>query len=238
MVRGEAEPSEAEILLYDEIGWWGVTAEEFRRELDGLSAETIHLRINSPGGNVFDGVAMYNALREHPARIVTHIDGLAASMASMVALAGDEVHMTGNAFFMIHDPWTISIGNAAELRKDADVLEKVGGSLEDTYRHKTGATTEQVRAWMEAETWFTADEASEAGFVDVVVTEEETDEALAAAAAAYDLSVFAHTPDVLAAPPSAASGEEPVPDLADLRAGEDRAVASVLRLRLDMAERV
>lgn len=187
--------SEAEILLYDEISWWGITAESFKRELDGLKGDTIHVRINSPGGNVFDGVTIYNALREHPAKIITHIDGLAASMASVVALAGDEVRMASNGFFMVHDPMTIAIGTAAELRKDADTLEKIGGSLQETYRARTGATNAEVRAWMEEETWFSAEEALEAGFIDSIIGEERDSEL--GAAALFDLSVFAHTPKEL-----------------------------------------
>jgi len=184
-----AETDEPEILLYDEIGWWGITAEGFKRELDALAAPTIHVRINSPGGNVFDGIAIYNALREHSAHIVTHVDAMAASMASMVALAGDEVRMAENAFFMIHDPWVFALGNVRELRKTADTLEKLGGSLEATYEKRTGATHEQVRAWMEEETWLTGAEALEAGFIDMVVT-EDADETALEAAASFDLSVL------------------------------------------------
>jgi len=192
--------TEVELLLYDEIGFWGVTATEFKTALDAISAGTIHLRINSPGGDVFDGLAMYNALVDHPARVVTHVDGLAASMASVVALAGDEVQMAENAFFMIHDPWTLSIGNATQLRKDAMLLDKIGGSVEATYMQRTGSDATQMRAWMEAETWFTAAEAEAAGFIDEITTKDAGAENLvAAAAAAFDLSVYAHVPEPLVA---------------------------------------
>ncbi len=192
--------TEAEILLYDEISWWGITAEAFRRELDAITAPTINLRINSPGGDVFESLAIYNAVREHPARVVAHIDGLAASMASVIALAADEVRMAENAFLMVHNPWSLVIGNAVDLRKEADLLDKVAGSLVMAYRNKTGATDEQIAAWMDAETWFTAAEAAEAGFADEVAQDgaPEGD----APAALFDLSVFGNVPDALKAPPA------------------------------------
>ncbi len=185
--------TEAEILLYDEISWWGITAEAFKRELDAITVGTINLRINSPGGDVFDALAIYNAVREHPARVITHIDGVAASMASVVALAGDEVRMAENAFLMIHDPWALVIGNSTDLRQEADLLDKVAGSLHMAYEQKTGKSRSDIDAWMKAETWFTGEEARAAGFVDEVITTAK-DEKLAAL---FDLSIFAHVPDVL-----------------------------------------
>lgn len=190
---------EAEIVLYDEIGgWWGVTAEQFRQELAGISAKTIHLRINSPGGSVFEALAMYNALREHEARVISHVDGLAASAATVVVLGADEVHMAANAFFMIHEPWVLSMGNADQLRKDADLLDKITGSIVGMYRQKTQASDDEVREWMEAETWFTAEEAKAAGFVDLIDNGEEEDLA-GQAAALFDLSIYSKVPDALQA---------------------------------------
>lgn len=185
---------EAEIVLYDEIGPYGITAERFRAALQEVTAPTLHLRINSPGGSVFEALAMYNALREHPAAVVAHIDGLAASAATLVALGAAEVRMAANAFFMIHDPWALAVGSAEELRTTADLLEKIADPIVHTYQTKTGATEEAVRAWMAAETWFTAAEAEAAGFADVVDDEHDL---AAAAAALFDLSVYAHTPDAL-----------------------------------------
>jgi ATP-dependent protease ClpP protease subunit len=190
---------EAEIVLYDEIGgWFGVTAEQFRQELDSISAKTIHLRINSPGGSVFEALAMYNALKEHQARVVSHVDGLAASAATVVALGADEVHMAANAFFMIHEPWVLSMGNSEQLRKDADLLDKITGSIVGMYQLKTQASDDEVREWMEAETWFTADEAKAAGFADLIDNGEEEDLA-AEAAALFDLSIYSKVPDALQA---------------------------------------
>lgn len=208
VIRALAD-DEAEILLYDEIGgWWGIQAEDIRRELSGLTAKTVHVRINSPGGSVFDGMAVYNAIREHTARIVTHIDGVAASMASVVALAGDEVRMSESAFFMIHEPWTITIGNAEQLRKDAALLDKIGGTAAKIYQAKTGTTADEVREWMEAETWFTGQEAIDAGFVDALENQAEGAEP----AALFDLSIFAHAPDAL----TRGSGEAREPTTRDL----------------------
>lgn len=192
--------TEAEILLYDEISFWGVSAEMFRRELDAISAPTINLRINSPGGDVFDSLAIYNALKEHPSRVVTHIDGVAASMASVIALAGDEVRMAENAFFMVHQPWSFVIGNATDLRKEADLLDKVAGSLSLAYTQKTGKSADEIAAIMDAETWMNADEALEAGFVDEVVRDaKEEPESIAAV---FDLSIFANVPESLTATPA------------------------------------
>lgn len=192
VIRNTERQSEAEILLYDEIGFFGIDANSFVRELKTIDAETIHLRINSPGGSVFDGVAIHNALKDHPAKIVSHIDSLAASMASVIALAGDEIVMAENAFFMIHDPWTLTVGNAQQLRKDADLLDKIADTtIRTSYMTKTGKSEDEVRAWMADETWFTAEEALAAGFVDSIEKKSEVK-------AKFDLSVFAKAPKALA----------------------------------------
>jgi ATP-dependent protease ClpP protease subunit len=188
----KVQGDEAEVLIYDEIGFWGIRAKDVVEELKAIEASTINLRINSPGGDVTEGIAIYNALRNHGATIVTHIDALAASIASIIALAGDPVHMAENAFLMIHDAFAITIGNAELHRKNAGVLDRMNATLIKTYRAKTGASEERVMQWMAAETWFTADEAKDAGFVDEV---EGTTEA----EANFDLSVFRHPPARLAA---------------------------------------
>lgn len=170
--RIESKSSEeAEIYLYDEISVWGVSAEGFVRDLKALDVSTIRLRINSPGGDAFDGNAMYNALRDHPAKIIVHIDGLAASMASEIAMAGDEVHMAENAFFMIHNPWVVLMGDSRDLRKAADLLDKIGKNMVTAYERKTGKSRAMIQEWLDEETWFDAQEAKTAGFVDVVESE-------------------------------------------------------------------
>ena len=187
-----AKDDAVEMLIYDEISFWGITAKQVADELGQIEADTIHLRINSPGGDVFDGVAIHNALRAHPAQIITHIDGLAASIASVIALAGDEIRMAPNAFFMIHNPWGITIGDANIHRKMADRLDKVAeGAIASTYVAKTGEALETVETWMDEETWFNAHEAQEAGFVDVV---EEAAPAEARGTLPFDLSIYQHVP--------------------------------------------
>lgn len=193
-VRAQGDDS-AEIYIYDEISWWGVSADELVREIAQLAVSTINVRINSPGGSVWDGMAIYQALRGHGARIVTHIEGIAASMASVIALAGDEVRMAKGAFFMIHNPWVIVLGDAAELRDTADLLDKVTGNIVGIYVEHSGSSEEAIRAAMEAETWYTAEEARDAGFVDVVVDGQE----VVARASADVLAQFRRVPERLAA---------------------------------------
>lgn len=160
----------AEVFIYDIIGadgWGGgLSAKDFAQQLKALGdIEQISIRINSPGGNVFDGVAIYNILDNHPAKVITYIDGMALSAASVIALAGEEVHMAENAFFMIHNPWTMAIGDATELRKDADLLDKIRDSLLNTYVSKSMLDAETIQKMMDAETWFSAQEAFDAGFI-------------------------------------------------------------------------
>lgn len=168
MTAAEGETS-AEISIYDAIGGYDVNAKQFVDELKEINAETINLRINSPGGSVIDGNAMFNALQRHPAKVITHIDGLAASMASVIAMAGDEVHMADNALLMIHNPWTMSIGDADELRADADLLDKMSASILSAYG-RSQYEADEIKNLMDEETWFTAQEAFDAGFVDHIST--------------------------------------------------------------------
>jgi ATP-dependent Clp endopeptidase proteolytic subunit ClpP len=145
----------------------------------------IKLHVNSPGGDVFDGLAIYNTLKKHKAAVEVEIDGLAASIASIVAMSGDTVRMAKNAFFMIHNPWTFAYGEAKDLRHSADTLDQVRGSLLATYADKTGeaSTEQQLSDWMDAETWFTAEDARKHGFIDEVTGE-------LAMAARFDLSRY------------------------------------------------
>jgi len=184
-VQAQAEDA-VEILIYDEIGenWYGdgLTAERFAAELAAISASRIDVRINSVGGSVFEGNAIYNALRRHSARVETHIDGIAASIASIIALAGERVHIAENAFIMIHNPQGMAWGEATDMRKMADTLDTVRSSLVGTYAKKTGQEVSQIEAWMDEETWFGADEAKEYGFADEITDGIEIDARIAAAA--------------------------------------------------------
>jgi ATP-dependent Clp endopeptidase proteolytic subunit ClpP len=170
--RIEAKAEKAEIWIYEYIGedFWtgGVTAKNFQKDLDAIKAKQIDLHINSPGGDVFDGVTIYNLLKQHPANVTTYIDGLAASIASVVALAGDKVYMAENALYMIHNPWGFAMGDANDMRKTADVLDKVRGSMMTTYVSASGKTEEEIIPLLDAETWMDAEEAKEFGFVDEI----------------------------------------------------------------------
>ncbi|NKI17431.1 Clp protease ClpP [Spongiibacter sp. KMU-166] len=155
------------ISIYDEIGFWGINAADFKRTLDHYGdVSTINLSIHSPGGAVFEGLAIYNLLRNHPAKVNVHIDGLAASIASVIAMAGDTITIPENAFMMIHKPWVNSMGDAEKLREDADLLDKVETSLLSAYRSKTGLPDDEITAMIAAETWLTGAEAVEKGFAD------------------------------------------------------------------------
>jgi len=159
--------SEAEISIYGPIGGFDINAKDFAEDLKGIEAETIHLRVDSPGGSVIDGISIFNALQRHPAKVITHIDSLAASMGSVVAMAGNEIRMANNALLMIHEPWTVAMGNADELRKNADTLEKMSGNILQAYS-RSQYTPEEVADLMKSETWMTAQEALDAGFVDYI----------------------------------------------------------------------
>jgi ATP-dependent protease ClpP protease subunit len=180
-----------EVLVYDVIDWLGVSAEDFVAELNAIDTPNINLRINSPGGDVFDGVAIAQALRQHPAKVHTQVDGLAASIASVIALAGDTVTMAKGAFFMIHQPWSIALGNAKDMRDTADLLDKISGSLVATYQDATGLEAETLREWMDAETWMTDQEAVANGFAGQIAGEEAEPQA------GFDLSIFANAPNEL-----------------------------------------
>lgn len=184
--------TEAEVMLYDVIGgFFGIDAGKFARDVKGIKADTIHLRINSPGGEVTAAKAMQTALAQHPARVVAHIDGLAASAATVVMLAADEIVASEGAFVMVHNPWGMTIGDSEDHRKNAELLEKFTEALAADYQKRTGKTDAEIRAWMDAETWFTAAEAKDAGFVDAV---DET----VTAKNEWDLSAYANAPAQLA----------------------------------------
>lgn len=165
----------AEILIYDFIGedffGEGVTAKKIKAELDAIPVgEEITVRINSGGGDVFDGFAIYNLLSGRDVDVV--VDGLAASAASVIAMAGKTITMAENALMMIHDPWTFAIGNSDEMMRTAELLEKIKGSILNNYISKTGLDRDLLSDAMSAETWYSADEAIASGFADSTVEEK------------------------------------------------------------------
>jgi ATP-dependent Clp endopeptidase proteolytic subunit ClpP len=157
-----------EVVIYDEIGNWGVDSKSFIEEIKEISTEEILLRINSPGGSVIDGLAIHDAIKRMPQKVTAKIEGLAASIASIIALAADEVTMSQNSLFMIHNVWGGETGGAKDMRKAADLMDKMSDRLVNIYVSKTGKDESEIRNWMDEETWFTADEALEAGFINSI----------------------------------------------------------------------
>ena len=207
-IRAQVPPAKgdsqtATIRLYDPIDswgeWYGVSAKEFASVLDELpdTVTEIRLLINSPGGECTEGFAILNLLRNHPARTVAVVEGLAASAASYVAAACDELIVSPNAEVMVHNPHGICMGEAADMRQLADLLDHLADNMASIYAAKAGGTAEQWRAVMDAETWFSAQEAVDAGLADSVLDQAPADPK---ATARFDLSVFnfagrAHAPE-------------------------------------------
>ncbi len=183
-MQSQTATAPAEILIYDEIGWYGFTATNFVNDLKKIEGDEIVVRLNSPGGDVYDGVAILNALRGHKARITTVVDGLAASAASFIAMAGDEIVMSRNSELMIHDAWGMSVGNATELHKMADDLDRISNNIASIYAERAGGTPAEWRAVMQSETWYSAQEAVDAGLADRVVVKPDAAEKDDAAKAA------------------------------------------------------
>ena len=170
------EGDEATVYLYDMIvdsdadaEWWGgVSAEAFAKTFAGIKASTIHLRVNSPGGSVFGGRAMETAIRQHSAKVIAHVDGLAASAASFLIMGADEIEMAPGAFLMIHKAWGYVVGNEDDFRAAGDLFAKFDGALSDIYVARTKKPAAEVAALMRAETWMAPQEAVALGFADKV----------------------------------------------------------------------
>lgn len=181
----------AEVFIYDEIGGWGISASQFVRDLKPLAGKALTVRIHSPGGSVLDGHAIYNALARHAGGVTVKIDGLAASMASVIAMAGAPVKMAANGFLMIHNPSSIAIGESGDMRKAADLMDKMKDGLVNIYARKSGRDADEIEQWMDDETWFTAAEAMEHGLIDEITDDVK-------AVAKFDaLKNFGHVPPAL-----------------------------------------
>lgn len=194
LFKAESNGDEATVYLYDVIVsddfWGGVSALSFAKELAGISAPVINLRINSPGGDVFAARAMETAIREHKSTIISHIDGEAASAATYVAIAADKVRIAEGGFFMIHKAWSIALGNADDMLQMAALLEKVDESLVTTYANRTNQSPDDIRDWMVNETWFSAQEALDSGFVDEIVKSDIKSQHR------WDLSAYSRPPKI------------------------------------------
>ncbi len=205
----------AEVAIYDEIGAYGVSAKGCLAELGALPEGTpVDLRLNSPGGSVFDAVAIHNALKRHEGTVTVWIDGIAASAASYVAMAGDEIVMPENAFLMIHDPAGLVMGTAEDMRAMAEALDKVKGSLVSGYAAKSGRTPEEVSALMAAETWFDASDAVAQGFADRLIEPVRI-------AANFDIGRFRNAPPVLVEQVEADQDSDDAADCVEIEADED-----------------
>lgn len=184
----------AEILIYEDIGegWFGgMSSKTFAENLQSLGdVNQINVRINSPGGSVFDGIAIYNLLRQHEAKITTTIDGIAASIASIIFMAGDIRKSAKNGTMMVHAPWTIAAGNAEELREQAEVLEMLGDSLADTYSVRSGLGINAIKDMMAEETWLDSQQLMDNNFVSEVIEELPI-----AAGINFDFSSFRNCPE-------------------------------------------
>lgn len=172
--RIENKGANASVYIYDEIGFWGVTAQDFAAELKAISASTMDVHINSPGGEVYDGLAIYNSLKGHKATVTVHIDGLAASAASFIAMAGDAVIIARNAEMMIHDAMGAAFGNASEMAEMGKALDRVSENIADIYAQRAGGTVSSWRDLMKAETWYSGKEAVAAGLADKM-TDDDAD---------------------------------------------------------------
>jgi ATP-dependent Clp protease protease subunit len=208
VARLEQKAREATVYVYDmlvatdaDAEWWGgVSAQSLVPQLDQLDVDVIHLRINSPGGDVFAGQAIAAALERHKAQVVAHIDGLAASAATAIAVAADEVVMAAGAMFMIHNAWTIAIGDKNDFIEVAALLEKVDGTLADRYAAHTGKPVAELKTLMDAETWFTAEEAVEFGFANAVEGDEGKDAKASKTEKIWNLRAFEKAPAAASAP--------------------------------------
>lgn len=210
--RAQAEdPAVGELLLYgpiSEVSWWGdeVTPKQFWEDLQALGGiSELKVYVNSGGGDVFAGQAIYSMLKRHPARVTVYVDGLAASIASVVAMAGDRVIMPRNAMMMVHNPWAMVIGTAADMRKMADDLDQIRESLIAAYQEKTDLSRRRLIAMMDAETWMTAEEAVELGFADELEEAKQVAASLRGSLLVVnglevDLSRFRNPPKSLLAP--------------------------------------
>ena len=213
-----ARDDSAEVSIFGDIGssWWGdsVTLADFKAEFDKIRDKAeIRVLLNSPGGDVMDGMGIYNLLSGVRQKVTIEVLGMAASIASIIALAGKELVMGEGSFYMIHNPITFALGGSGDLRKAADLLDTVRGQMVGIYAQRTALTSEEIEAAMDGETWYTAEHAVEAGFASSVADYGDTE-----MVASYDISKYryAHVPVEMIA------DEKPSEMPANIREFEDR----------------
>lgn len=214
------------LYVFDVIDpWWGANASDLTKALADAAGRDVKLHINSPGGDVFESLAMAAAVAAYNGKVTALIEGLAASAATRLALSAAEVHITDGSLFMIHNAWTLAYGNKTELRDTATLLDKVDVGIAGDYQRKTGASADQVVAWMDAETWFTAAEAKDAGFVDQVLSASQASNGAQAGAGRWNLSAYANAPKL--------SPQQPT---AEELAAQAQRVARLNRSRLELLQ--
>ena len=221
----------ADIYIYSQIGLWGISAREFVRELRDLGElDQIAVHINSIGGDVGDGVAIYNTLRKHQANVIVEIDGYCLSIATVIAMAGDTIRMAANTLFMIHNPWGGAIGDAAQLRKEAEIMEKHKAAMINTYAEKTGMNPDELAQRMDEETWYDAQEALAAGFVDEITNAIDLAAAARSLPQDFDPGRFRNIPEPhfsFLIPPAAAGSSNEVIDMPVINKGDKPEAAPV-----------
>jgi ATP-dependent Clp endopeptidase proteolytic subunit ClpP len=218
---------EASIYIFDEIGMWGTSAQGFVDQLNAVTSPKITVYLNSPGGEVFDGIAIHTALAMSKAHVTTFVTGVAASAASFIAMAGDTIKMARNATMMIHEASGLAWGNKRTMRQEADLLEKLDGNIADMYAMQAGGEVADWLAAMEAETWYTGQEALAAGLIDEISNDDADDPDDPPPANRLSLALFnyagraeAPAPGEIAPPPETpavedAPEEDLLPDLED-----------------------
>lgn len=188
-IEAKAGEDAADVYIYDEIGYFGVTANDFVRDLRNITQSKIVLHLNTPGGDVFDGIAIYNALKAHKAAVNVIVDGLAASAGSFIAMAGDRVVMAPHSKMMIHEAFGLAIGNAADMTKMAERLDATSANIASIYAERAGESPEFWRSKMKAETWYTDQQAVDAGLADEVSRDAVGEDNRLQV---FDLSIFKH----------------------------------------------
>lgn len=223
LVRNEAD-NDATLYIYDVIdSWWGVAAAQVAPQVAALDpSTTLHVRVNSPGGDVFEGRAIRTAIKQFKGKTIGHIDGLAASAATTVVDACDEIEIAEGGFYMIHNGWTITWGNKHEMRKTAGLLDKIDTAIVADYAKRTGLDVAQLVQWMDDETWFGASEAVEHGFANRLAEDPDKTAVEDASGRRWNLTAYDKAPKALIASDKPPANPDPEPDFAAMRAHNER----------------